>query len=38
MSPWPTCTSVQLRDTLEQVGLIAMGVATVGLMAMWLAD
>ncbi len=28
----------QLRDTLEQVGLIGMGVATVGLMAMWLAE
>jgi zinc and cadmium transporter len=28
----------QLRDTLEQVGLIVLGVATVGLMAMWLAE
>jgi zinc and cadmium transporter len=28
----------QLRDTLEQVGLIGMGVGTVGLMAMWLAE
>jgi zinc and cadmium transporter len=28
----------ELRDTLEQVGLIAMGVATVGSMAMWLAE
>ncbi len=28
----------QLRDTLEQVGLIGMGVATVGFMAMWLAE
>ena len=27
-----------LRDTLEQVGLIVLGVATVGLMAMWLAE
>ena len=29
---------VQLRDTLEQVGLIALGVATVGGMGMWLAE
>ncbi len=29
---------VELRDTLEQVGLIAFGVTTVGLMAMWLAE
>jgi zinc and cadmium transporter len=28
----------QLRDTLEQVGLIVLGVATVGLMAMGLAE
>ena len=28
----------ELRDTLEQVGLIVLGVATVGLMAMWLAE
>lgn len=28
----------QLRDTLEQVGLIALGVATVGLMGVWLAE
>ncbi len=28
----------QIRDTLEQVGLIAMGVATVGLMGMWMAE
>jgi zinc and cadmium transporter len=28
----------QLRDTLEQVGLIVLGVATVGLMGMWMAE
>jgi len=28
----------QLRDTLEQVGLIAMGVLTVGMMGYWLAE
>jgi len=28
----------RLRDTLEQVGLILMGVATVGLMSMWMAE
>ena len=28
----------QLRDTLEQVGLIVLGVATVGLIGMWMAE
>jgi len=28
----------QLRDTLEQVGLIVLGVATVGLMGLWMAE
>jgi zinc and cadmium transporter len=28
----------QLRDTLEQVGLIVLGVATVGLMGIWMAE
>ena len=28
----------ELRDTLEQVGLIALGVATVGLMGYWIAE
>jgi zinc and cadmium transporter len=28
----------QLRDTLEQVGLIAFGVLTVGLMVFWMAE
>ena len=28
----------QLRDTLEQVGLIALGVLTVGLMGFWMAE
>jgi len=28
----------QLRDTLEQVGLIGFGVATVGLMGLWMAE
>jgi len=28
----------QMRDTLEQVGLIVLGVATVGLMGMWIAE
>lgn len=28
----------QMRDTLEQVGLIVLGVATVGLMGMWMAE
>ena len=28
----------QLRDTFEQVGLIAMGVLTVGMVGHWLAE
>ncbi|MFZ5525008.1 MAG: ZIP family metal transporter [Pseudomonadota bacterium] len=28
----------ELRDTLEQVGLIVLGVATVGLMGLWMAE